>query len=100
MENITSEQPSLVELIDRFLVEVGHRTEAETTSVMDKPLPPNYRAIKFTRTTEVHLGDIEAVIDGFLVELFGCEYLLELRDFCGPLFPRMRLYEYVMQICR
>lgn len=102
MEAILSEQAPLVECMDGFLIEIGHRSEGDHSErpVLSKPLPPNYRPIKFTRTTEVHLGDIEAVVDGFLVDLFGCDYLLEFRDFFGPLFPRMRIYEYVMQICR
>lgn len=72
----------------------------EDTPVYEKPCPSLYKPLRFNKENRVDLVDIEQMIEGYLMALYPAEFVFGLRTMFETIFPRMRLYEYLIQICR
>lgn len=69
-------------------------------ALFEKPMPLNYKPLYFNKENRIDLIDIEQLIEGFLLELYPEPFVLGLRTISEQTFPRMRIYEYTIQICR
>lgn len=96
-EKAECKSDALLEKINSFVAE---QDELDSVPWFDQPLPKSHHPLIFTKRSQVFLGDIQQMLEGFMVKMFGVEQVAELKCFHSVMFGESKLFEYLIEICR